>query len=236
MRKLIRIGGIAAALAFSGAVMAAGPSWTYLQLGYVQADSVDTKRVAPGTSTDFETNGFDIVGSLGFMGIGHGRIGYRDIDSKDWTGAAGTDLSFSNYELALGVHPEVTENTDFVAEIQYRDGDGDVKNVGPNNGLDVKSWAIRTGLRGIIADKIDWAVIGNFSSIETKGSYGQSLTPSITKSTATDFGVEFMGRYMFTPMFSIGATFFVNDPGAAASSGGADTVLIDIRGSFADFF
>ncbi|HHQ14224.1 MAG TPA: hypothetical protein ENK16_04290, partial [Chromatiales bacterium] len=137
MRKLIRISGIAAALAFSGAAVAAGPSWTYLQLGYVQADSVETKQVNPATSTDFETNGLDIVGSLGFMGIGHGRIGYRDIDSKDWTGELGmpgNKLSFSNYELAIGVHPEVTENTDFVAEIQYRDGDGDVKNVGPNNG------------------------------------------------------------------------------------------------------
>jgi hypothetical protein len=122
-----------AALATSTSVMA-GPSWTYVDLGIQFADT----EIVTGE----DTIGYVLGGSFGFGSLWHIAA---DITQTEVNGGKGKDFGFddTSYELRGGIHPAVTDNTDFVLDIGYNGSEWDADGVK----IKPKSYDIRTGLR-----------------------------------------------------------------------------------------
>ncbi len=120
-----------AAMAATGTATA-GPACTYADLGYVESSNF----------SDQDTDGYDLSGSLGIGEMWHlqGSWGNQERDN-----GAEVDV----YELRAGVHPAITDNTDFVADIGYTKWDIDGANQKPD------AYDIRIGVRSMLADNFE---------------------------------------------------------------------------------
>jgi len=127
MKKLILA---LAAFALSG-VAVAGPSWTYVDLGYVRADSGDN-----------DADAYGIAGSFGFGELFHVNAVWVDGTDSD-------DDDFDSYRIGAGLHPAVTDDTDLVLEIGYATISSDDFSNDP-------SWVDLTlGVRSMITDRFE---------------------------------------------------------------------------------
>jgi len=202
----------AAALLGAAAAQAAELPWTYGELGYSMADGED----------DFETDAGDIKASIGFAEMWHASVAYRDGTSEN--GSFG-DIDFDGYQLIVGAHPQITPNTQLVADVTYFDYDLDGAEgfSGGNDGL-----GLGLGLRHAITDKLEvmsqiWYVNG-----DTDGSFFSSDSTDYNDTT-----VEIGGRYNWMPQLSTGLTASLNGgPGGASYYVSGDTIRFDIRWSF----
>ena len=97
MKKLILA---LVAFALSG-VAVAGPAWTYVDLGYLRADSGDD-----------DADAYALSGSFGMGSLFH--------VNADWIDGTDSDNDdFDGYRIGVGLHPAVTDDTDLVLEIGY---------------------------------------------------------------------------------------------------------------------
>ncbi len=216
MHQVFKVGGLAAALAFSGAALAEGPQWTYGQIGYWAADSVE----AGGVGGDVDA--FDIRGSLGFADIGHGQLRYFDGSSE--IGGGDPDFDFDGFELRGGVHPAINETTDFVAELFYIDADGDDGTAGSDGELD--GFGVTTGVRQVWNEVFEWHALISWSDLDVN-------VAGLPDGEVTDFGAQIGGRWHFNQNFSAGLSLAINDVLAGAVSVlGGDSATFDLRYSF----
>jgi hypothetical protein len=142
MKKLIFL---VAAMALSSVAMA-GPSWTYVDAGYVLGDSNDNEF------TTGDTDGYSATGSLEFFNIFHAGLGYGSIDFQDNTS--------DRAGIVLGIHPAITDSTDVYAEIGYTDIDNDT---GFEDG---DALSIGTGVRTMIADKLELSAGISYTDVD----------------------------------------------------------------------
>ena len=171
MKKLI----LALAAFGLSSVAMAGPSWTYVDLGYVVGDS---------DGDDNDVDGFSLRGSLGFAGIWHVQLDYLDVDIDQF------DESFDGYELRGGIHPAATDNTDFVLDFAYFDR---TKEESGSSDVDTDGFTFRTGVRSNISDNIE---LRSFISL----TYGE-----VENEDFTDIGYAVGGQYNFNEAWSVGA-------------------------------
>jgi hypothetical protein len=128
-----------AALALSTSAIA-GPSWTYVDLGFVVGDGSD----------DEDLTGYGLRGSFGFGDLWHIQADVAQFEQNGGKGNAGPPAGTDNtlYTIRGGIHPAVTDNTDFVLDISYsgaEDESGTAK-------VKPKEYGIRTGVRSNIGN------------------------------------------------------------------------------------
>jgi hypothetical protein len=193
MKKIILT---AAALALSTSAMA-GPSWTYAQLGAVIGDS--------GTK-DQETQGVALAGSFGF-GIWHVQAEVGSGENKGGKNETSSDSAdVTAMSIRGGLHPALTDNTDFVLDLGYTDveaDDGSTKDTA--TAID-----IRTGVRSNIG-KVELNGFISLAQFDGEGSTEEGRMINYSVGT----------QYNFTDAISAGvvATVGREDNGGYAGDG-----------------
>lgn len=201
----------AAALLGSAAASAAELPWTYGEIAYNSFDGDDF----------FEADAFDIKASIGFADMLHASLQYIDGDSDSDFG--GGDAEFDGYNIALGVHPQLTPNTQFVAEVSYFDYDSDFDG---GEGASADGFGLAAGLRHSLTDNVEFSgkvtwVNGN-TDIDGEGDFDYH-----------DTGIELAGRYNWTSNLSTGITVGLNGGSiASAADISSDVIRFDVRWSF----
>lgn len=126
MKKVIIL---LATMAFSGGAIA-GPAWTYVDAGYLRANSGDDTA-----------DGYSLMGSFG-LDIFHVNGEWVDGTDSD-------DDDFDGYRIGAGIHPAITDATDLVLEIGYSELSWDDFSNDP-------SWIDLTlGVRSMISDSFE---------------------------------------------------------------------------------
>ena len=202
----------AVTVAWSGAALA-GPQWSYIQgeFGLVEAINTDT------TNTNY-----GIVGSVGFANIVHIGARYNKENIETRTGMTTQKEKNEFVKAWIGLHPHLTDNTDLYFEI----GAGQINldmptctlSIPPICQSDPSLYDVTAGIRSMLTDKFE-------------------LNARFTYGDIDDFGADYVwsfgGRYLFTPKFSIGATFTAEQP--TYLQGGRETLnsgVIDFRLGF----
>ncbi len=194
-----------AAMGLSSAAMA-GPSWTYVDGAYIVSSSFN----------DQDIDGYQLEGSLGLFNIWHiaGTYGSADDDG------AGLGEIDSYYNVRGGVHPAITDSTDFVAEIGYTQWD--LKN-GPADGQKPTAYDLTVGVRSMVADDFELNAFLSAQSGDLDGSGGNDDFTNLAPSVG--------GQYFFLDHFSVNVSYTWNDIQSAAV-GSSDTAQFGVRWSF----
>jgi hypothetical protein len=207
----------AAALTISGAAIA-GPSYTFVDLGYLTGDSGDDR-----------TDGLGLRGSFGFAGLWHVAGEYSALEASGGKGSATGGIDVSGGNIYVGLHPAVTDNTDLIIDLGYDLLEGDD---GSTSGkTDVTSIFLRTGPRALLAgDKLELSAYVSLA-------VGEFDPDTSAKQDFTNVGFQIGGQYYFTPAISLGVEAQVNGSrsgpsGGSSSLGNDDLVRIFGRWSF----
>jgi hypothetical protein len=190
--KSIKLLAAAAALTASSAAMAGAP-WTYVDLGYVVADSIE----------DEENEALALRGSYGFADLFHvgGSISTGEIEGgKGAINGADT----TGYGIYFGVNPAITENMDLVARVGYDYVEGDV---GAPDDIEATQIYVLAGPRAMMTEKLELSAYVSLAAGEVK-----SDQPT---EDFTNIGYQVGGEYYFTPMFSLGVDASVGEVNAA---------------------
>lgn len=126
-----------AVMAVSGTA-AAGPSWTYVDAGYLRASSGDE-----------DTDGYQVRGSFGFADMWHVQAEYLDGESEGGKSSGGADVD--GYNFVVGAHPAVNDTTDLVFDLSYFDYDADM-GMGESS---IDGYGLGTGLRTMWTDALE---------------------------------------------------------------------------------
>jgi len=212
-----------AALAVSGAAVA-GPSYSFVDLGYLTGDSGDDR-----------TDGVGIRGSFGFANIWHVAGELEGAEAAGGKGSASNGADVSGGNIYVGLHPAVTDNTDLVIDLGFEALEAKQAPFGANDGkTEVQSVFLRTGPRALLAgDKLE---LSAYISVAV-GESDDSGTPGGSKDDFTNVGLQLGGQYYFTPAVSLGAEAQVNGArsgpsGNTVSLGNDDLLRIFVRWSF----
>ena len=180
-----------AALAVSGAAVA-GPAWTYVDGGLFIGDS---------GQKDAETQGIILGGSFG-LGMWHGQL---DLAAGEVGGGKGNDNvtgpqergeDLWAYEVRGGLHPSVTDNTDFVLDLGY--SNLELKKATEKN--ETSTIDIRTGVRSDVGPLELRAFIAlGFFDGEAANDEGREITYTVGT------------QYNFTRALALGADATVSD-------------------------
>jgi hypothetical protein len=200
MKKFILV---LAGLALSG-IAVAGPSWTYVDLGYVQLDSGDES-----------SDGFRLSGSLGIADMFHVNANYAQIDDAFF----GLD-DYDSYRIGAGIHPAVTDSTDLVVELGYTSGDFDDADVEPDF-ID-----LTFGVRSMLTDSFEL----NAAIVAAKGSLDTGGDDDFTD-TGIRVGGQYFFTDAFSANVSATNGFGGSDGNIAILD---DSVQIGVRWSFGD--
>ena len=200
-----------AAMGLSSAAMA-GPSWTYLDIGY--AESSSSEELA-GTEN---ISGYDLTGSFGF-GIWHIN-GTYGTTSTELT--SGPDVDVDRYRIGAGVHPAITDSTDFVAEIGYTGWEIDS---GTPPDAEPDAIDLTLGVRSMVTDQFE---LNAFLATQIGSSdFGSS------DDDFTNLAPSVGGQYFFTDNISVNVNYTWNDvQSLAVGSLTGDTARFGVRWSF----
>jgi len=202
------------ALAFSGAVFAGAP-WTYVDLGYITADSGDDR-----------TDGLSLRGSFGFADIWHAGVALQGIEvAGGKSKPAGGDVSGGN--IYIGLHPAVTANTDLVVDLGYEGLEVEEEFTSGTQKNDITSLFLRAGPRALLAgEKLELSAYMVLATGE------EEVSGSGAKRDFTNVGLQVGGQYYFSPAWSVGADAQINRFDAASGSSGGDFLNVFVRWSF----
>lgn len=176
-----------AATGVSGAAMA-GPSWTYLDLGYTSGASFEDG------SDGGDTDGFALRGSFG-IDIWHARLEYNDGEVLGGKNSGGADTD--GYVLAVGAHPAITDNTDLVLELSYFDQETDFG----FGEADADGYGLTVGIRSMFTDNVELSA--GVTAISGDGATSDAFFfggDGDFKSIAVNAG----GQYLFTDNVGVG--------------------------------
>jgi hypothetical protein len=203
MKKLTMALCAAAALASAGTAVAENPAWTYGQIGYFRADS-----------TDENTDGYSLRGSLGIAENFHVQADYVDGELGN-----SADAEFDGYTVVLGAHTGVSNATDALVEIRWFDLSYDF----PGTGVDYDGIGLGVGLRHMLADNVEVNARAWWNDGEGDLS---GVDPDLD---VDDVSLVLGGRYMFSDNLSAGVTITTNDVTTLG-----DSANIDLRYQFDD--
>ena len=185
----------------------AGPAWTYGQVGYAKADG----------NTDDEFNQVQLAGSIGIADLFHASAYWAKGDDE----TEDDDAKFKGFEIAGGIHPELSDSTDLELEVFYGKRDWDNYESGKYKGLGF-------GFRSMLADKFELGIKARWYDMEEEY---ETTCNNFCSGSSDEIGLSISGRYSFTPAISLGVTLFNEDP----QYGDSDNALrIDGRWSFGD--
>lgn len=197
---------LSAAALLGSAVAQAELPWTYAEFGYSKADGDDF----------FETDAYDLKASIGFLEKWHASLQYQDGESQ--SDIFGGSDDFDGYRLVVGAHPQLTPNTQLLADLAYSDYEYD-------GGEGTDGISVGFGLRHALTDKVEL-----MSEIwYTEGSYDDDFGGGDVD--YSDTSIEIGGRYNWMPALSTGLTLGI---GGLSGSGFSsdDVVRFDVRWSF----
>jgi hypothetical protein len=140
-----------AALGLSSVAMAEGPSYTYVDVGYLGADSGDD-----------QTTGAVLSGSLSLFENFHTNFSYSAIDDS----AQPLVDDYDVWRLAVGMHPAITDSTDLVLELGVSSGKFDDADVEPD------AVDLTFGVRSMIADNFELNAAAIFEQGDTDTNAG----------------------------------------------------------------
>jgi hypothetical protein len=195
---------LSAAALLGSAVAQAELPWTYAEFGYSKADGNDF----------FETDAYDLKASVGFLEKWHASLQYTDGET-DGDFFSGDD--FDGYRLIVGAHPQLTPNTQLLADLTYFDYEFD-------GGEGSDGFGVGFGLRHALTDKVEissevWYTEGNVDD-----DFGNDFDYN-------DTTIEVGGRYNWMPQLSTGLMLGIGGGGATGFSSD-DVVRFDVRWSF----
>ena len=182
---------VVAALAVSGAAVAS-PAWTYVDGGLFIGDS---------GRKDTETQGVVLGGSFGFANMWHVQL---DLATGEVGGGKGGNCGGAcvdgedlwAYEVRGGLHPSLTDNTDFVLDLGY--SNLELKKLSEKN--ETSTIDIRTGVRSDVGPVELRAFISlGFFDGETSNDEGREITYTVGT------------QYNFTRALALGADATVSD-------------------------
>lgn len=212
----------AAALIGVAGIAQAGPAqnpnlpWTYVQGSYIKGDGDDF----------FESDAWELTGSLALSEIWHTQLSYLDGDSEsDFF----EDAEFDGYQVSVGVHPQITANTQFIADILYFDYDAEESN-GDDDSAESDGFGFDVGLRHSIAERAEaWAkVVYVEGDIDEGGEGGDTFD-------FNDTSIQGGLRYNWNGNLSTGLTVYLDGgfgAGISDFSSGGDAAAVDVRWSF----
>ena len=201
-----------ASMGLSTAAMA-GPSWTFVDLGY--AESSSSEELA-GTE---DISGYDITGSFGFAGIWHINGTYGTITTES---VGSPDVDVDRYRIGAGAHPAITDSTDFVAEIGYTAWEVDA---GGGSDPEPEAIDLTLGVRSMVTDQFE---LNAFLATQIGSSdFGSS------DDDFTNLAPSVGGQYFFTDNISVNVNYTWNDvQSLAVGSLTGDTARFGVRWSF----
>ena len=209
MNREIKKAALAAAVMLLAKGTHAAPlSWTEIGVAYDRADSGDET-----------VDAYEVRGSIGLFGWLHGQLNYVD------GGEGGNGPDFDGYELRVGFHPNVAENTQAVIDVLYFDYSGDDGSFS----ADEDGYGFGFGVRHKMGDKFEVRAQADWYS-GTWEPDGSSFDEDFENTT-----YSIGGRYYWSPLFFTGVSVIVNGMEAQSVSGvGGDVLRIDAGLSFGD--
>ena len=208
-----------AAMAASSAAVA-GPSWTYIDGAYLRGSSAEQ------AGTD-KVQGYELAGSFGFANIWHVAGAYGAAENDVGPNAAEIE---DYYTITGGVHPAITDNTDFVAEIGYTSWallNTPVNSVATTS-QDATAYDLTVGVRSMLSDRFE---LNGFLTYQA----GDTDAASGTKDKFQIFAPSVGGQYFFTDALSVNLAYTWGDVQSSVTGGtfiAADTARFGVRWSF----
>lgn len=213
MKKTTGIALLSAAAMLAPALANAAETlpWTYVEAAYNRPDG----------SEFFETEAYQVTASVGFLKQWHAQLEYTDGESD--TDFFADDPEFDGYRLVVGAHPQITEKTQLIANLNYFDYDGEFDS---NDEFGSKGYGIGFGLRHAISPKLE--VSGLVTYIDAE--FEETGDPD---SDFNDTIIEVSGRYNWTTNFSTGLTVGFDNSWAGVAADDSDTTArFDVRWAF----
>jgi hypothetical protein len=196
---------LSTAALLGSAVAQAELPWTYGEFGYSKADSSDFS----------ESDAYDLKASIGFASKWHASLQWTDGESKSEEFNFSED--FDGYSLVVGAHPQLTPNTQLIADLGYFDYEYD-------GGEGSDGFRIGFGLRHALTDKLEI-----MSEIwYNDGSYDDTFSGDVDYQ---DTNIEVGGRYNWMPQLSTGLTLSIGGQSGGGFSSD-DVARFDVRWSF----
>jgi hypothetical protein len=192
--KTIKLWAATAALTVSS-IAVAGPSYTYVDLGFITADSQGKE----------DTGGFALRGSFGFADLFH--VG-ATIDSGEISGGRSKvsadnlqGADFDAYSLYFGVNPAMTDNVDLVVRVGYDAGEKKSKDLitDVNNKRENEALFLSFGTRAMLSEKFELNAFATYSAGDS-----QLKDSDEAKFDIANWSYTVGGEYYFTEMFSVG--------------------------------
>ena len=223
--KSIKLLAATAALTVSS-IAVAGPNYTYLDLGFVTADSSYKK----------DTGGFVLRGSFGedlfhvgaeiAAGEANGGKGSKPIRAAEEGGGSITGTDTSGYKLYFGINPAVTDNIDLIVRVGYRADDfkgdcldsscyidelspffvysDDRQIEGGNYKIEQEAVFLELGTRALITEKFELNSYVTYSNGNTKIDQPLIEPGQSNRDSFAQWAYRVGGEYYFTEMFSAG--------------------------------
>jgi hypothetical protein len=211
----------AAAMLASGSALAGEAtggsdiSWTYLQLGYVSADGNDAA----------ETDGFNVMGSLGLAPNWHVGAGYTALDTDENEPFGNDSFGSDTWQLSVGWNGGLTKSSQVYADLGYFDTEYD----DDFDGAEGDGIFLSAGVRARLIQALEVGAEIRHTRGEFEG-FGDGIDYN-------DTGGSLWGQYFFVPNFSCGAAYTLNSGGVGESffssfSSGGDRLEAFCRYSF----
>jgi len=186
------------ALLFSSAVLAGAPQWNYIEGHYMTGD----------TSDDDSENTYGVRGSVAFDELFHAGLSYGMGENESDSG------DFDIYDIRIGVHPEINENSDLVLELFYSNVDWDDDD-------NVDFYGVVFGVRSLWSDVFEFMVNATLAVEDESGD----------DDTSDEIYFTVGGRYLFSDVISVGVTLINQNPLLDDSD---NTLTFDFRWGFGD--
>ena len=215
-----RITLLAAIAAFSlSSIAVAGPNYTYIDLGFVTANSEGNE----------DTGGFVLRGSYGEDLFHAGaEIAVGELEGGKGKGEFGNGQDTSGYRFYFGINPAVTDNIDLIVRVGYRaddfkgdcpESDGecyidelsgfftysdDREITSGDYKIEQESVFLELGTRALVTEKFELNSYITYSNGNTKIDQPLIEPGQSGKDSFAQWAYRVGGEYYFTEMFSAG--------------------------------
>ena len=218
----------ALAAAASGSAFAAQPSYDYVQFAYGTSSTSEFSNNFGSEDLDVDIYNLMVSGSFG--GNWHAMLAYNDAELDDTFFGNSFKVESDGFNIVVGAHLPVTEDSLVYFDVQYFDYDGDETSSFSSGSTDFDNtgYGFATGIRWMITDSIE--VEGGIAWVDGEEDYKNSSNDEYDYTT---FARKLGGRYHWTPNFSTGINYI--DGGSSGGVYGSDTsdaVSFDIRWTF----
>lgn len=175
-----------------------------LDYSYIQADfsglnlSASDTAIVDGLGFDEDFSGYDVAGSFGFAKNFYAFAGYADTDNDSVIAVFDENVkvktTFTEFNVGVGYHLSVSENTDWIIEASYVDDEIKAKatlyDESASESVSDSGFRIASGIRGQFTEKSEVTAKFNYTDVNDLGS---------------GFGVDIEAVYHFTNHFGMTA-------------------------------